>query len=217
MVGTTVNVLQISSFAIILPMKRERELIALKNSCSRVTVNILCFFPAVPWLGLWSVIVAFSVQTHLFISTVYKVRLCISYQFEERFLLQNMIYCDSVYVSLYILRGRCFQKLLLVRIFFLYKQKCPFCQGGGYLWLYCCRNNLYISHRSFNAPTYSFLSAQQRAYQSFLVTFWFGSVCITVARWLNFRENIYININYSYPTTVYESIFTQMHKFLVEK
>ena len=31
-----------------------------------------------------------------------------------------------------------------------------FYQGDGYLWLYCCLNNLYISHRSLFVPTYSF-------------------------------------------------------------
>ena len=37
-------------------------------------------------------------------------------------------------------------------------------------------------------PKIQFLSTQQRAYQSFLVTSWFDSVCVTVTRWVNFRE-----------------------------
>ena len=37
-------------------------------------------------------------------------------------------------------------------------------------------------------PNIHFLSAQQCAYQSFLVTSWFYSVCVTVTRWVNFRE-----------------------------
>ena len=45
-----------------------------------------------------------------------------------------------------------------------------------------------------------FLSTKQSAYQSFLVTSWFDSVRITVKRWLNCRVNIYMNMNYSYPT-----------------
>ena len=64
-----------------------------------------------------------------------------------------------------------------------------------------------------------FLKTKQRAYHSFFCynTSWFDSVCFTVARWVNFRENIYMNINYSYPTTNYESIFRQIYLFLVEK
>ena len=32
------------------------------------------------------------------------------------------------------------------------------------------------------------LSTQQHAYQSFLVTSWFDSVCVTVACWVSFKE-----------------------------
>ena len=77
-------------------------------------------------------------------------------------------------------------------------------------------SNLYISHGFIYVPTYSFLSTQKRAYQSFLVTSWFDSVCVTVTCWVNFRENIYININYSYPTTLYESVFAKMYIFLLD-
>ena len=58
-----------------------------------------------------------------------------------------------------------------------------------------------------------FLSTQQCAYQ-FLVVSWFDSFCVTLARWENFRINIYMNL--SYPTTMYKSIFAQMYIFLVE-
>ena len=37
-------------------------------------------------------------------------------------------------------------------------------------------------------PNIQFLSTQQRAYQSFLVTSWFDIVCVTVARWVNFKK-----------------------------
>ena len=41
-----------------------------------------------------------------------------------------------------------------------------------------------------------FLSTQQCAHQSFLVTSWFDSVCITVTRWVNVREFFfYINMS----------------------
>ena len=44
---------------------------------------------------------------------------------------------------------------------------------------------IYISHRLIYVQ---FLSTQQHAYQSSLVTCWFNSVCVTVTRWVNFRE-----------------------------
>ena len=33
--------------------------------CSHVEVSVLCHVLAVPWIGLWSVIVAFPSHTHL--------------------------------------------------------------------------------------------------------------------------------------------------------
>ena len=47
-------------------------------------------------------------------------------------------------------------KALTCMKIFLYKQELLFCQGDGYLWPHCCMNNIYISHRSLYAPTYSF-------------------------------------------------------------
>ena len=37
-------------------------------------------------------------------------------------------------------------------------------------------------------PNTQLLSTQQHAYQSFLVTSWFDSVCVTVACWVNFNK-----------------------------
>ena len=37
-------------------------------------------------------------------------------------------------------------------------------------------------------PNIQFLSTQQHAYQPFLVTSWFDSVCVTVTCCVNFRE-----------------------------
>ena len=34
---------------------------------------------------------------------------------------------------------------------------------------------------------------------------------------MNFRKNIYMNMNYNYLTTIYESVYAKMYKFLVEK
>ena len=38
-----------------------------------------------------------------------------------------------------------------------------------------------------------------------------------MACWVNLKKNIYMNMNYSSLTTMYESIFAQMYIFLVEK
>ena len=53
-------------------------------------------------------------------------------------------------------KGICLSKALTCMIFFLYKQKLLFYQGDGYLWLYCCMNNLYISQRSHHAQHTAF-------------------------------------------------------------
>ena len=54
-----------SSFAITL--KRKRKLVALLLLVYKciVTINILWFFPTVPWVGLQYVIMVFSDHTHL--------------------------------------------------------------------------------------------------------------------------------------------------------
>ena len=43
--------------------------------------------------------------------------------------------------------GLLLSKALACMNVFLYKQKWLFYQGDGYLWPYCCMNNLQISHR----------------------------------------------------------------------
>ena len=55
-----------------------------------------------------------------------------------------------------VLKGIYLSKALTCMKIFLYKQELLFCQGDVYLWSHCCMNNLYISHRSLYAPTYSF-------------------------------------------------------------
>ena len=72
---------------------------------------------------------------------------------------------------------------------FLYKQELLFCQGDRYLWPHCCIYNLYISHRSLYAPTYSFSAIRSMLISLFRVTSWFDTVNNTVTRWMNFREN----------------------------
>ena len=61
----------LSSFAIILRKKREREswLIYL-CSCYHVGVCVQCLFLVVLWVSLWHVIVAFPGHTHLFLSPI---------------------------------------------------------------------------------------------------------------------------------------------------
>ena len=40
-------------------------------------------------------------------------------------------------------------------------------------------------------PNIQFLSTQQHANHHFLVTSWFGSICITVTGWVNFRKKTF--------------------------
>ena len=70
-------------------------------------------------------------------------------------------------------------------------------------------------HTQMNlSPNIQLLSPQQSAYQSFSSLKHPG---IVVAHWVYFRDYFYMNMNYSYPTSMYESIFAQMYIFLVEK
>ena len=58
---------------------------------------------------------------------------------------------------------------------FLYKQKLLFYQGDRLHWPHCCMKNLYISHRSLYAPTYSFWAIGRMLISLFRVTssFWY--------------------------------------------
>ena len=52
----------------------------------------------------------------------------------------------------------------------------------------------------------------------FRVTSWFDTVCNIVTRLVNFRKkNSCMNMNYTYQTAIFRSIFAQIYKFLVEK
>ena len=49
------------------------------------------------------------------------------------------------------------------------------------------------------------LSTQHHAYQSFLLLLpGISSICVVVARCVNFRQNVYLNMNYSFLTTMNE-------------
>ena len=89
-------------------------------------------------------------------------------------------------------------KALTCMKFLLYKQKMFFYQGDGYLLPHCCKNSLYISHRSLYAPSYSFLAIHSMLISLFRVTSWFYTVNNIVTRCVNFRKkNSCINIHYN--------------------
>ena len=46
---------------------------------------------------------------------------------------------------------------------------------------------MHYTHIDLN-PNMQFFGTQQHAYQSFLVTSWFDSVCVVVACWVNFGQ-----------------------------
>ena len=50
-----------------------------------------------------------------------------------------------------------------------------------------CRKCIHLTQVTL-CRNLQFLSTQQCAYQSYLVTSWFDSACITLTHWLNFRE-----------------------------
>ena len=87
------------------------------------------------------------------------------------------------------IKGIHLSKALTCMKIFLYKQELLFCQGDGYLWSHCCMNNLYISHRSLNALTYSFWAIGSMLISLFRVTSWFDTVNNAVIRWMNFNEH----------------------------
>ena len=70
--------------------------------------------------------------------------------------------------------------------------------------------------RIYLHPTYSF-EYSAACLSVILVTTWFDSVCVTATRWVNFREHFYMNMNYSYSTTMYESMFAHIYITRVEK
>ena len=56
-------------FAIILVRKRKLINLLKLSSCCPVAVYVLCLFLAVPWVGMWTVIVAFPGDTDLLFET----------------------------------------------------------------------------------------------------------------------------------------------------
>ena len=114
------------------------------------------------------------------------------------------------------LRGRRPQKLLLVWKFTCANKNGNFVKET-YFWLFCCMNNFCISHRLIYIPTHSFW-----VLSSMLIShFWLLPGLILFASlwhagWI-FKKHIYMNMNYSSLTTMYESMFTQMYICLVEK
>ena len=114
-------------------------------------------------------------------------------------------------------KGILLSKALTCMKFFLYKQKRLFIKetdifGHIVVW------TIYTSHIDhFTPPTYSFWTIGSILISLPWVTSWFDTVCNIVTPWVNFRENICMNINNNNTTTIYWSIFAQMYTFLVEK
>ena len=84
-------------------------------------------------------------------------------------------------------KGMLLSKDIICIKFFLYKQKWLFC-WDGYLWLYCCMNNLNISHRSHIASTNRFCALGSMLISRFGVTSWFYSVSNSVTRLVNLEK-----------------------------
>ena len=101
--------------------------------------------------------------------------------------------CNKIYPAMhndfYKFKGIYLSKALTCMNTFLYKQELLFCQGDGYFWPHCGMNNLYISHRSLYAQTYSFWAIGCMLISPFRVTSWFDTVNNAVTHWMNFREN----------------------------
>ena len=96
-------------------------------------------------------------------------------------------------------------KALTCMKIYLYKQK----------WQYFFNDEQFIHHTQINlSPNTQFFSTQQHAYQLLPGLLPFASLR-HAGRVLN--KNVYMNRSYSYPTTIYESIYAQMYVFLVEK
>ena len=109
----------------------------------------------------------------------------------------------------FMFKGIYLSKALTCMEIFLIKQELLFCQGDGNFWPHCCMNNLYVSHRSLNAPTYSFWAIRSTLISLFRVTSWFDTVNNAVTRWMNFEKTICMNMTNNYSTTIFRSIFAQ--------
>ena len=105
-------------------------------------------------------------------------------------------------------------KISKVWTIYLCKQKWLFCQEDWYFWLFCCMSNTCITH-IYQTRSFRVLSIVRISHLS--VTSWFDSICIVLARWVNLSVHVYMNMNCSYPTTMYERMFAQIYVFLVEK
>ena len=87
------------------------------------------------------------------------------------------------------IKGLYLSKALTCMKIFLFKQELLSCQGDGYFWPHYCMNNLYISHRSLYAPTYSFWAIHSMLISLLRVTSWFDTVNNALTRWMSFRQN----------------------------
>ena len=129
--------------------------------------------------------------------------MCLEFKFlpfHHPYFCQSLIRLKGIYLS----------KALTCMKLFLYKKKLLFYQGDRYFWPHCCMNNLYISHRSLYAPTYSFWAIGNMLISCFRITSWFDTVCNIVTDWMNLKKTICMNMNYNYLTAIFRSILTQI-------
>ena len=82
--------------------------------------------------------------------------------------------------------------------------------------LLLCEQFIHLTQITLH-PNIQFLSNQQRAYHSFLVTSWFDSVCITMTCWANFKENHLQKHEQQLSDYNIRKNIAQMYKFLAEK
>ena len=126
----------------------------------------------------------------------------------------NRSHC-TVWQLMY-LRWSCFQMFLLVWIFSCTNENCHFVKETdtpGYIVVW----TIYTSHTGYFTPIHTVFSTQQCAYQSFwLLPGLISFISPWLAGW-TLEKNNQLNMNYSYPNTIYESIFAQIYIFLVEK
>ena len=85
--------------------------------------------------------------------------------------------------------------------------------------VFCCMNNLYISHRSLYAPTYSFWAIRSMLISLYRVASRFDTVCNIVTRWVNFTQKK--TIAWTWTTIIWlqylEVFLPKYYVFLIEK
>ena len=100
----------------------------------------------------------------------------------------------------------CYFQKLLYKIIPVYTKLLLY-QGDGYLAILLYKHFIHLTQITLR-PKIQLFEHTAACLSGVLFTSWFYSVYNFVTR---------MNMNYNYLTTIYESIFAQMYKFLVEK